>query len=169
MTNGGDEERLAGQVDGHGAEGLDDDEALLAALREAVSGRRAVPEEFVEAGKSAFAWHNIDAELAQLTYDSTYGPDTPALTRAESASIRALTFTSARVRIELEVVESSLLGQILPVQAATIEVQARDTAAQTITTDQTGYFSIHPIPRGPFRLHCRLTAGSEILTSWITL
>ncbi len=46
------------------------DEALLAALRQALAARQAVPPEFVEAGKSAFAWHNIDAELAQLTYDS---------------------------------------------------------------------------------------------------
>ena len=30
----------------------------------------AVPEWFVETGKNAYAWHNIDAELAQLTYDS---------------------------------------------------------------------------------------------------
>ena len=42
MTNGGDEERLAAQADGLGAEGHDDEE-LLAALREAVSARRAVP------------------------------------------------------------------------------------------------------------------------------
>jgi hypothetical protein len=146
-----------------------DDEELLAALREAVSARQAVPEEFVEAGKSAFAWHSIDAELAQLTYDSTHSADLTALTRTESASIRALTFTSKRAHIELEVVESSLVGQILPVQQATIEVQARDDAEQAITTDETGCFSIHPIPRGPFRLRCRLTVGSDILTSWITL
>lgn len=148
------------------------DEELLAALREAISARRAVPEEFVEAGKSAFAWHSIDAELAQLTYDSTDSHELSALTRAEStesASIRALTFTSKRAHIDLEVVESSLLGQILPVQRARIEVQADDDAEQAITTDETGCFSIHPIPRGPFRLRCRLTVGSDILTSWITL
>lgn len=148
------------------------DEELLAALREAISARRAVPEEFVEAGKSAFAWHSIDAELAQLTYDSTDSPELSALTRAESAesaSIRALTFTSPRAHIDLEVVESSLLGQILPVQQARIEVQARDDAEQAITTDETGCFSIHPIPRGPFRLRCRLTVGSDILTGWIAL
>ncbi len=145
------------------------DEELLAALREAVSARRAVPEEFVEAGKRAFAWHSIDAELAQLTYDSTFSPELPALTRAESASIRALTFTSARANIELEVVESSLLGQILPLQQATIEVEAQDNAEQAISADETGCFSIHPIPRGPFRLRCRLAVGSDILTSWITL
>lgn len=149
-----------------------DDEELLAALRDTISARRAVPEEFVQAGKSAFAWLNFDAELAQLTYDSTDSPELSALTRAESAesaSIRALTFTSTRAHLELEVVETSLLGQILPVQQARIEIQTRDDAKQAITTDETGCFSIHPIPRGPFRLRCRLTAGRDILTSWITL
>src|SRR5580692_5651501 len=47
-----------------------DDEQLLAALGEAVKAREAVPEWFVETGKNAYAWHNIDSELAQLTYDS---------------------------------------------------------------------------------------------------
>ena len=41
------------------------DDALLAALREALAARDAVPASFVEAGKSAYAWHNIDAELAK--------------------------------------------------------------------------------------------------------
>ena len=68
--------------------------------------------EFVEAGKSAFAWHNIDAELAQLTYDSTRDSDQAPSMRTEAASIRALTFTSAHLTIELEVTSNSGLGQI---------------------------------------------------------
>ena len=48
-----------------------DDDQLFAALKEAMRAARAVPPEFVEAGKSAYAWRNIDAELASLTYDST--------------------------------------------------------------------------------------------------
>ena len=47
-----------------------DDEQLLAALRAAMKARQGVPDRFVEMGKNAYAWHNIDAELAQLTYDS---------------------------------------------------------------------------------------------------
>ena len=47
-----------------------DDDELLAALGEAIRAREEVPEWFVETGKNAYAWHNIDAELAQLTYDS---------------------------------------------------------------------------------------------------
>ncbi len=47
-----------------------DDERLLTALSEAMKERQAVPSWFVETAKNAYAWHNIDAELAQLTYDS---------------------------------------------------------------------------------------------------
>ena len=52
-----------------------DDEELLAVLRQALAERQAVPPEFVEAAKNAFAWHNIDAELAELTYDSSRDAD----------------------------------------------------------------------------------------------
>ena len=99
-----------------------DDEQLLAALGEALRARQAVPEWFVETGKNAYAWHNIDAELAQLTYDSASDQERAAAVRSEAASIRALTFTSARLSIELEVAEDSLVGQIIPPRAGTLEV-----------------------------------------------
>ena len=51
-----------------------DDERLLAALGEAIKARQAVPAWVVEMGKNAYAWHNIDAELAQLTYDPDCSP-----------------------------------------------------------------------------------------------
>ena len=68
---------------------LGDDDALIDALREAMLAREAVPAWFVETGKSAYAWHNIDAELAQLTYDSERDQRVAAATRSETASIRA--------------------------------------------------------------------------------
>ena len=48
----------------------DQDSSLLAALDEALSAERSVPPDFVSTGKACFAWHGIDAELAQLTRDS---------------------------------------------------------------------------------------------------
>jgi hypothetical protein len=150
------------------ADGWDDD-ALLAALRQAVAARQAVPAEFVEAGKNAFAWHNIDAELAQLTYDSTRDSDYAPSTRTETASIRALTFTSAHLTIELEVTSDSLLGQIIPTQTAAIKVQSRAGAETALSADEIGCFSIRPIPPGTFRLHLRTAAGVDVLTGWITL
>ena len=145
-----------------------DDEQFLAALGEALRAREAVPEWFVETGKNAYAWHNIDAELAQLTYDSSRDQDVVAAVRSETASIRALTFTSARLSIELEVAQSSLLGQIIPPRAGTLEVHT--TAGVTCSpVDEIGCFVVDPIPSSPFRLRCRTQDGADELTGWITL
>jgi hypothetical protein len=145
-----------------------DDEELLAALGEALRAREAVPGWFVETGKNAYAWHNIDAELAQLTYDSSRDQDAVAVVRSEAASIRALTFTSARLSIELEVAEGSLVGQIIPPRAGTLEVHT--TAGVTSSpVDEIGCFAVDPIPANPFRLRCRTQDGADVLTGWITL
>jgi hypothetical protein len=146
-----------------------DDEELLVALRRALAERQAVPPEFVEVAKNAFAWHNIDAELAELTYDSSCDAELAPTTRAETASIRALTFTSAHLTIELEVTHDSLLGQIVPAQAGTIKVQLRDGAETAVPADRIGRFTIRPIPAGAFRLHCKTSADTDALTGWITL
>ena len=147
-----------------------DDEELLAALGEAVKARQAVPEWFVETGKNAYAWHNIDAELAQLTYDSDSDADrgVAAAVRSEAASIRALTFTSARLSIELEVASDSLVGQIIPPRAGTLEVHTTGGVTSS-PVDEIGYFAVTPIPASPFRLRCRTEDGTDVLTGWITL
>jgi hypothetical protein len=150
-------------------EGLDDEE-LLAALGDAMRARQAVPEWFVETGKNAYAWHNIDAELAQLTYDSDSDTDRSraAAVRSEAASIRALAFTSSHLRLELEVTESSLIGQIIPPRAGTLEVHT--TAGVTSSpVDEIGCFAVDPKPASPFRLRCRTEDGDDVLTGWITL
>ena len=146
-----------------------DDEQLLAALREALEAGEAVPPEFIEVGKNAYAWHNIDAELAQLTYDSSHEPDAALSLRAEAASIRALTFTSAHLTIELEVSEDSVLGQVVPAQSGMIEIQGREGPTATTEADEVGCFLIRPIPDSPFRLRFRTADGSDILTGSITL
>jgi hypothetical protein len=166
-NSGGDEERLAESSNGW------DDAELLAALRQAFAARRAVPPEFVQAGQAAFAWHNIDAELAQLTYDSTLRTEDAVPTRAEEeAAIRVLTFTSAEagLQIELEVQEDALAGQILPMQPAAIEVQTRTGTQQPISADEVGCFWITPIPSEDFRLRCRPVRGNaEVITVWVRL
>jgi len=166
-NSGGDEERLAELSHDWG------DEELHAALRQAFAARRAVPPEFVQAGRNAFAWHDIDAELAQLTYDSTRLTEGAVATRAqEEAAIRVLTFTSAEagLQIELEVQEGALVGQILPMQSAAIEVQTKTGTLQPISADEVGCFWISPIPSEDFRLRCRPVAGdAEVVTVWVRL
>lgn len=146
-----------------------DDDELLTALRQALDYRSAVPEEFVQAGKNAFAWRNIDAELAELTYDSLRSVEGALSVRAESASIRALTFSSPRLTIELELVGDSLIGQIVPGRPAVITLQPKVGDSTILDADDIGRFSMQPIPTGLFRLHCRTEAGIETVTGWITL
>src|SRR5262249_24990819 len=146
-----------------------EDEVLLAALRQAIKNRQAVPPEWVEAAKNAFAWRNIDTELALLTYDSTQSVGAVAATRAESASIRALTFSSPRRTIDREVTEDSLLGQVGPAKPAMIEVETREAAETSVPSDEIGCFSVHPIPAGSFRLRCSTADSADVLTGWITL
>jgi len=145
-----------------------DDEQLLAALGEAVKAREAVPEWFVETGKNAYAWHNIDAELAQLTYDSQADAGQMAVARSETASIRALTFTSAHLSIELEVADGSLLGQVVPPQPGALETHTR-SGMTTSPVDEAGFFALEPIPASPFLLRFRATDGASVMTGWITL
>ena len=145
-----------------------DDEQLLAALGEAMKARAAVPAWFIEMGKNAYAWHNIDAELAQLTYDSQADAGQMAVARSETASIRALTFTSAHLSIELEVADGSLLGQVVPPQPGTLETHTR-SGMTTSPVDEAGFFALEPIPASPFLLRFRATDGASVMTGWITL
>jgi hypothetical protein len=144
-----------------------DDDQLLAALGDAVRARQAVPDAFVEMGKGAYAWHHIDAELAQLTYDSR--TDRIAAVRSETASVRALSFASAHLSMELEVTEDCLLGQVIPPRAGTLEAQTGADASTTTTVDEIGCFAVDPIPASPFRLRFRGADDTDVLTGWVTL
>jgi hypothetical protein len=70
--------------------------------------------------------------------------------------------------IELEVAEGSLLGQIVPPRAGTLEIHT--TAGVTSSpVDEIGCFMVDPIPTSPFRIRCRTEHGTDVLTGWITL
>ena len=145
------------------------DEEIMTALKEALASRQSIPPEFIEAGRSAFAWHNIDAEIAQLTYDSAFHAGAVPATRSEIASIRALTFTSEHLTIELEVSEDLLLGQVIPARNGTIEVHTRAGVITTIPVDELGYFTVRRAPDSPFRLQWQTSDSPDIVTGWITL
>jgi hypothetical protein len=145
------------------------DEELLAELREALAAHAAVPPEFVAVAKSAYAWHHIDVELAQLIYDSRHDTELTASLRSEAASIRALTFASRRFSIEVEVTEDALLGQLIPPQPGTVDLQMSAGETTDAEIDEVGCFSIEPKPDGRFRLRFRADGQPDVLTGWLTL
>ncbi len=146
-----------------------DDDQLLAELKEAVQAADDVPPHFIETAKAAFAWRTIDAELARLSYDSLDDEQTRLATRAEDATVRALTFVAGRLTIELEITAESVLGQVVPAQAGQLFLLIGTGQQVSSAIDEIGCFVVEPVPAGPFRLHCRTADGTEVRTGWITL
>jgi hypothetical protein len=145
------------------------DDILMAELREALAARAAVPQEFIAIARSAYAWHHIDAELAQLTYDSRYDAELSASLRSEAAAIRALTFAAARFSIEVEVTDDALLGQLIPPQPGTVEIKTLAGESADGEIDEAGCFTVEPKPDGKFRLRFHTNDQPDVLTGWLTL
>jgi hypothetical protein len=145
-----------------------DDDQLLAALGDALRSAGEVPPEFIEAGRAVYGSSDIDTELAALIHDSA-GEPALATTRAESAALRTLTFTSARLSIHVEVTRDALRGQVVPAQPGEIELYLADGESRTIAVDDVGWFVVQPVPTGSFRLRCRPVAGAVVVTDWVTL
>jgi hypothetical protein len=143
----------------------DRDEALLAELAQALTPLTTPPPEVVEAGRQSFTWRTIDAELAALVYDSLLD-DEPATARSAPGP-RFLTFESGELTIEVEVDPAPagrrLLGQIVPPQAAELELRPGTGAPVSATADALGRFTI-PLPQAVQRvgLRVRLADGTEI-------
>lgn len=145
------------------------DDRLLASLGDALEAVRALPRDFVAVGKATYAWHDIDADLAALTYDSVAEglAEQPGV-RAESAPLRALTFASSTVVIELELSRGAIFGQVVPAREGTVTACPVPSEVPGAVIDELGYFVIRPIPAGSFRLRIVAGAGRDVLTGWVT-
>ncbi|POX60944.1 hypothetical protein C3492_25000 [Streptomyces sp. Ru62] len=133
-------------------------------LRQAAAVLDPVPAELVQAAVEAFALHDLDARLAELTFDSLVD----ALpVRGVTDAPRMLTFRAGEVTVDVEVTEDGLIGQLLPPQAARIEVLGGpQTTHGPLTADPLGRFTSATPPSGPFAL--RLRTGAEVIvTEWL--
>jgi hypothetical protein len=152
------------------ADHWDSDDDLLAELGDAVRTAQEVPARFVDVGKSAFLWRDIDAELAVLGYDSVDAAET-AGTRAQVPSVRVLRFSGSELSIELEIGPDTLHGQIVPPQPGELDFAVRPRAGTgaTVPVDEVGWFVIRPKPAGMIRLRLRPATGSALITDWTAL
>lgn len=146
-----------------------DDEALLAELREALTGAAPVPPDFTAAARAAMAWRTIDADLllAELAYDSSV--DAALATRAgPGTASRMLVFDGAGYRLEAEVGADGIVGQVLPVDGGMVGCQTADGTFDETVIDEVGFFTLRAPAGGPVRLHVQLD-GQAIATSWVNL
>lgn len=147
-----------------------DDDQLLADLGEAIRAGGDLPDRFLDLGRAAFAWRDVDGDLAALTFDSAAAP-AHALTgvRAGQAALRSMTFVGRELTVELEIHPDAVVGQVAPPAAGDIELRLRDGQTLAVTVDEVGWFTIRPRPAGLFSLRLRTPGGTEVLTEWTAL
>ncbi|HEY7565404.1 MAG TPA: hypothetical protein VIA81_10820 [Acidimicrobiia bacterium] len=142
-------------------------EDLLSVLGKALERTDPVPEWVTEASRSAYTWLTIDAELAELVFDSAR--DGLAGVRAEVLE-RQMTFRAPGVEIEVMMVGESrqLVGQVVPPQVATVILSSSDYIGEK-TTDEVGRFEFDRVNPGRVRLTVRTVDGRTVSTEWVVV
>ncbi|MFF8731613.1 hypothetical protein ACF073_34755 [Streptomyces sp. NPDC015171] len=158
----GDDDKRTGREAGIDADAFAD--ALLEEeLRQAAAVLDPVPAELLQTALDAFALHDLDARLAELTFDSLVDAQP---VRGVLDVPRMLTFRAGETTVDVEVTVDGLIGQVLPPQSARIEVLGGPGAAHPVAADTLGRFTSDTPPAGPFAL--RLRTGAEVIvTEWL--
>ncbi|MCT9145453.1 hypothetical protein N4G67_41430 [Streptomyces violarus] len=148
-------------------DGWEDDEfdagLLEEELRQAAAVLDPVPAELQQVAVDAYALHDLDARVAELTFDSLVD----ALpVRGVTDPPRMLTFRAGEVTVDVEVTTHGLLGQVLPPQPARIEVLGGPRPGSTLTADDLGRFTGDVPLTGPFALRLR-AGGDVVVTEWL--
>ncbi|MFJ8158993.1 hypothetical protein [Streptomyces sp. NPDC094468] len=148
-------------------EGLDgsafDADLLEEELRQAAAVLDPLPAGLLQLAMEAYALHDLDARIAELTFDSLVDA---VPVRGAEAPPRMLTFQAGDLTVDIEVTGDGLLGQLLPPQPARIELLGTPAAGGALTADGMGRFASDTAPVGPFALRLR-TGGDVIVTEWL--
>jgi hypothetical protein len=138
---------------------------LEAELRRAAELFDPVPPRLMRDAGAAYAMRTIDAELAELTFDSL---TEAGMVRAADPA-RLLTFTASAIDIEVEIIwidaAPGIVGRLIPARSASIDVRCLDRTI-SVTADALGRFTAGPLAPGPFSLRCRLEP--DIVTEWVS-
>ncbi|CAL9381667.1 hypothetical protein SUDANB1_01075 [Streptomyces sp. enrichment culture] len=132
-------------------------------LRQAAAVLDPVPAELQQIAVDAYALHDLDARVAELTFDSLVD----ALpVRGVTDTPRMLTFRAGEVTVDVEVTAHGLMGQVLPPQPARIEVLGGPRPGSPLTADDLGRFTGDVPLSGPFALRLR-TGRDVVVTEWL--
>jgi hypothetical protein len=144
-----------------------DDDELMLDIGDAL---RTDPYEAVvlEAGRLIGQWQSRDAdrELAALLYDS-YVDGLAAVRGPATGAPRNLVFALDEVRIEIEISDAGIEGQLIPPEPGRVWLlDATGPVAETVA-DQVGCFTFPPGRHGPVRIECAVE-DRRVATEWIS-
>ncbi|GAB2852682.1 hypothetical protein GCM10027074_19430 [Streptomyces deserti] len=140
-----------------------DADLLEEELRQAAAVLDPLPAQLQQIAVEAYALHDLDARVAELTFDSLVDA---IPVRGATDAPRMLTFRAGEVTVDVEVTAQGLMGQVLPPGPARIEVLSGPHAGAPLTADDLGRFTGDSPPSGPFALRLR-TGGEVVVTEWL--
>ena len=146
------------------------DEQLLSDVGAAIAAADEVPAAVIEAAKASFTWRTVDAELAELVFDSA--SEELVGVRSGDEATRQMTFRAPGVEIEVAVLSEGarrIIGQLVPPQQAEIELRY-GTETKRVMSDHLGRFTLHDVPVGPISLRCIYGDDASVVqTDWMLL
>jgi hypothetical protein len=122
-----------------------------------------VPAAALAAAYGAVGLATVEAELAALVYDS-HGPEL-ALTRGGEAQARIVTFANDHLTVDLELLADgrTIVGELQPAEAATIELESLGQAKVSVAADEFGRFRLVSDATS-----LRIRVVGRLVTPWIT-
>lgn len=151
-----------------------EDDELEEQLRQAAARFEPVPADLMRTAVGAHTWRTIDAELAELVFDSAVDHDEAALVRGPQQD-RLLSFRAGGLTIDVEIAgtgsDRSVIGQLVPPQPAAIEIR-QGGGSITVEADELGRFNAGPLRAGPICLRFSTDAQGgrhAVVTDWVTI
>lgn len=148
----------------------DQRDALESELRALAGVRDPVPPDVVEAALAAFTMRNLDAELAELVYDSFSDEVLLAGVRG-SGGTRQLIFETPDCVLDVQIElagERRMSGQITPPAAIGLEVR-HSGGTIPAPVDPRGRFVVSSTPNGPISLRLVDDDDRAVATTWIAV
>ncbi len=139
------------------------DASMLTRISEAFDSLEPIPSRLTAAAQAAFSWRRVDAELAELLFDSA--TDELIGVRGTTSDRRSFRFGHGDAVIRVHLTQSTMIVMLEPPMSVSCRVTGTDTTDEH-RTDEYGEFVIDA-PELPVRIEVDLPSGT-VVTPWIT-
>lgn len=143
------------------------EDELMDELRRAAAQADPVPDLVLRQARAALTTRDLDAELAELAFDS----ELAAAAVRGTEDVRLLSFESAQVSVELQVESEngavSLRGLVTGATGDAVVEVAGESHPRPI--DAEGWFTASGLPGGPTRVKVTAADGTTVTTGWTSL
>ncbi|MCU1346217.1 MAG: hypothetical protein JWL70_2483 [Acidimicrobiia bacterium] len=153
-------------VDDYHVEDENEETSLLSLLRSYAQAVDDPPSLYLDLAKASFALRDLDAELADLTADSSWSMAAASNGIRSTLMPRVAAFDLGQgITMELEFLRDRLAGEVSDGELRAVSWHTADSGGQAAVVEGT-YFEVANSPSGPFYLELDL-GHRRVATDWL--